>query len=170
MLKADSVTTAAIADNAVETAKIKDGAVTAAKLNNANVFSVYRAGAHTSDATAKVVPYETVIKDPNGLFNTSNSRFTAPIAGYYQFNASAGNISASGTLMNCRLRINGDNAKSTIGETSSPTTSGNIRTVNAMLYLEANDYVEVLYIGGGGSVMYAGADTCYFNGFMITAE
>ena len=93
------------------------------------------------------VLYGNSVTARNGTGSTAyaNSRFTAPVAGWYFFSASynaTANSDADGTLS---LGINGSHSN-LISSTSTPSTSGhtyNPHFCSGTAYLAAGDYVEV---------------------------
>lgn len=136
--------------------------MTPQKSSNPYKFSAYRNAALNSASSYTKVAFDTELFDTNNDFNTTNARYTAPVTGYYLFNAVAGNSVAGGTAQFIALYKNGSRIK--LGNGNSATTSGQSCTVAALVKLNAGDYVEVFFIGGSGSTMNVGADTCYFDG------
>lgn len=166
-LKTGAVDNAAVlANDVVETAKIKDAAVTPAKWTNPYKFYAYRSAAHNSSGTAAKVPYESELYDSNSNFSTANNDYTAPVAGFYDFHATAGNTAAASTPMQIILYKNG--SAILYGQIIQPGAAGNNLTLSGSLQLAANDVIDVRFVGGGGSVMYTGATTCYFQGHLFT--
>lgn len=135
--------------------------------DNPYKFSVYRAAAHTSSsALPTTITHDTKLFDTSSAFNTSNGRYTAPVSGYYYFNAMAGNTVASGTIMYCSFFVNGVAAKN--GAVDTPT-AGNTRfVVSGLIFLNAGDYIDHRFQGGGGSVMATNRDNCYFEGYLVS--
>jgi len=160
------VDTNSLATEAVETAKIKDAAVTPAKWTNPYKFYAYRSAAHNSSGTAAKVPYESELYDSNSNFSTANNDYTAPVAGFYDFHATAGNTAAASTPMQIILYKNG--SAILYGQIIQPGAAGNNLTLSGSLQLAANDVIDVRFVGGAGSVMYTGATTCYFQGHLFT--
>ena len=166
-LKTGAVDNAAVlASDVVETAKIKDAAVTPAKWTNPYKFYAYRSAAHNSSGTAAKVPYESELYDSNSNFSTANNDYTAPVAGFYDFHATAGNTTAASTPMQIILYKNG--SAILYGQIIQPGAAGNNLTLSGSLQLAANDVIDVRFVGGAGSVMYTGATTCYFQGHLFT--
>ena len=166
-MKTGAVDNAAVlASDVVETAKIKDAAVTPAKWTNPYKFYAYRSAAHNSSGTAAKVPYESELYDSNSNFSTANNDYTAPVAGFYDFHATAGNTAAASTPMQIILYKNG--SAILYGQIIQPGAAGNNLTLSGSLQLAANDVIDVRFVGGGGSVMYTGATTCYFQGHLFT--
>jgi hypothetical protein len=142
--------------------------VSAKTLTNPIKFSVYRSAALTSSTSETVIAFDTALFDTgsNVDLTTHKGRFTAPVAGFYYFNAGAGNSLATSTIMYCVFYKNGSAVK--YGDVRTPTAANNILIVCGLLQLAANDYVEVAYIGGGGSTMKVGSSGCYFDGFLVS--
>lgn len=155
-----------IADNLVDTDSIINGAVTPVKWTNPYKFYAYRSAAHDSSGTAAKVPYESELYDSNSNFSTANNDYTAPVAGFYDFHATAGNTAATSTPMQIILYKNG--SAILYGQIIQPGAAGNNLTLSGSLQLAANDVIDVRFVGGGGSVMYTGATICYFQGHLFT--
>lgn len=160
----DAVTTDKVADSAVTTAKIASSAVTPVKWTNPYKFSVYRTAAHTSSTSATKITFDTELFDSNNNFATGT--YTAPVAGFYQFNAIAGNTIATGTQIIAMLYKNG--ALEYYGSTFTAAATASLSTVSALVQLAANDTVEVYFIGGAGSTMLTGKAGCFFQGFLVS--
>ena len=116
------------------------------------------------------VHYGTLISQKGGSnFNTSNYRFTAPVNGFYQFNAqwvANDNSDNDGTLSLC---INGSTTN-LAGSSSMSNTGANYdaHVVSGCCYLSANDYMQVKRYSSvsnttRGSYPFGG----YFSGFLI---
>lgn len=146
---------------------IGDGAVTSDKIDFATYprFSAYRNAALNSSDMGAAVPFDTELYDVGGNFNTANGRFVAPVDGDYHFDALVGNTVATNTIMLSQLRVNGVEKKN--GLVFTPNTANNRSPVSADLRLSAGDYVEVWFIGGGGSVISTGESNCWFTGHLI---
>lgn len=142
--------------------------VTSYQLNNPYKFSAYRTAANTTSNTGAVVQYDTELFDTNSNFDitTNKGRYTAPVAGFYYFCGSQGNTAATGTVMYCWIAVNG--VQKIVGDVSSPSVAGNIKTVHGIVQLAAGDYVEIYFIGGNASVGYTGAPNVYFQGFLVS--
>ena len=92
----------------------------------------------------QIVGYGTLKEERGTGYSSSNSRFTAPVAGWYQFNASwsANNkADTDGTFSICR---NGSYTD-LVGSVSMPQTGGSYdgHSVSGCCYLDVNDYVDV---------------------------
>lgn len=142
--------------------------VTPAETSNPYKFSVYRSAALTSTNGDTVIAFDTKIFDTSSNVDvvTNKGRFTATVAGFYYFNAVAGNSAATGTLMRTCLMVNGVLKK--LGSQAIPSNANNLFEVSGLLQLSAGDYVEATFVGGSGSVMQVGANQCYFDGFLVS--
>lgn len=134
------------------------------KIYNPYKFSVYRAAAHNSAGSYTKVDHDTTLYDTGGNISGSD-KFTAPVAGFYYFNAQAGNTVAGSTAIFSALYKNGAQAR--VGQGANTAAAGSWSNVHGVLQLAANDYVEHYFIGGGGSVMEVGQTKCFFEGFLL---
>ena len=115
------------------------------------------------------VGYATLKEERGSNYNTTTSRFTAPVAGWYQFNASwtaNNNADTDGTFAIC---INGSYTD-LVGSVSMPDTGGSYdgHSVSGCCYLDVNDYVDVrrystVATTTRSSAPYGG----WFSGFLI---
>lgn len=127
----------------------------ASSLNNPYKFSVYQATQTTiPNATWTKVGLQTKLFDTGSNFDaTTNSRFTAPVAGFYQFNGVVTCYLSGTTAENtvCALYKNGSTLKngSQITLPTSPANAGT--TVSGLFQLAAGDYVELWVYQAQGS-------------------
>lgn len=135
-------------------------------------FSAY-AGAATSvaNATWTKIAFNTEEFDTNSNYDTSTSRFTPTVAGYYQVNATLGfgGMTSGGAFLS--IYKNGSSFK--YGNLYTASAVGILSTVNTLVYLNGTtDYLEIYgYQGSGtsknttsGSVIDA-----YFQASMVRA-
>lgn len=134
-------------------------------------FSVYRVAAWTTGNGAGVIcVFDTKDYDTGTNYSTSTGKFTAPITGYYRFNASVQYANPSaGTVIITSLCVNSVTVETrrlqeaVVGSTGNHTQSG-----TAKLLLTAGDYVCVTArssgVAGGGA-----AGVTYFQGELISA-
>lgn len=133
-------------------------------------FRVYRNASYTTTGTNTLIrmPYDAKNFDTgsNVDITTNPGRFTAPIAGFYQFNARWGTGSASSNINNIALFKNGSEVSrgNFLQYTSNP--MGNV--VSDLLQLSINDYVEVFYSSNGNVVADVGSPYNYFSGFLLS--
>ncbi len=116
----------------------------------------------------QTVSYPNFVNQRGSSYNASTSRFTAPISGWYQFNASwtaTSNSDADGTFSISINGLTGD----LIGSVSMPDT-GTLRghSVSGCAYLAAGDYAQVIRYSTvstttRGAVYYSGN----FSGYLI---
>ena len=167
---ANSVVAAAITDSNVTTAKIADANITQAKLasnvvGNGPAFSAY-ASTTTSipNNTPTKINLVTEDHDTNNNYNTSGSRFTPSVAGYYQISASVygdpppaflqAMIYKNGSLFRGGSHINGQIYQS---------------NTSALVYLNGStDYIELYatHAAGGAITIPASAYGTFMTGFL----
>jgi hypothetical protein len=138
-------------------------------IKNDHKFFVYRAAAHTSNSSFTLIQFDTKVFDTgtNIDVTTNKGRFTAPIAGFYMFMGVAGNTAATSTQMGLQLYKNG--SVQLDGTIIDPSLNvGTYLSLAGMLQLNANDYVELYFVGGAGSTMGVGQQNCFFQGFLIS--
>lgn len=176
-LKAGAVDVAAVlADNVVTTAKILDDNVTAPKIvgidksnlttdSNPYKFRVYRnAAANTGNGAFAQIVFDSEHFDTNNNFATGT--YTAPVAGFYQFNYTVGmTINASDTY-DTALYVNGNEYSRGFRD--------NVNTVEVsgtgadLVQLAANDTVDVrARAAGGARALVTGATRTHFSGFLV---
>lgn len=132
-------------------------------------FSVYRAATMTSSASLTLIQFDTKTFDTGNNFSTTTSLFTAPIAGFYHFEARCGNTVASGAAIYCALYVNGSITNGAVGSGANTAPAGTQSNVSALFQLGAGDTVSVYFIGGGGSAVSVGQPNVYFHGFFVSA-
>jgi hypothetical protein len=163
-----TITAPNLADKRVFFAPNSSVSLPSNQLLNPIKFSVYRLAALNSAAGDIAVAFDAKLFDTGSNVDivTNKGRFTAPVAGFYQFSGTAGNSSATATIMRTSILIN--SALKKIGSSSVPATAGNMFTVSALVQLNLGDYVELGFVGGGGSVMQVGENQCWFTGFLVS--
>jgi hypothetical protein len=153
------------------------------RTNNANSNSIDSNGIFTNTTKPYFFAYSDAVNaslNPNVLcpfnllleyqgpnaYNTSTHRYTAPVAGIYQFNVHVyGNNSTN--LHSFAIRVNGSirSRSSGYGNSQSDTyVSG-----SASFKLTANDYVDVVSSGSGIVNFYGGSQTIYstWSGYLV---
>jgi hypothetical protein len=130
---------------------------------NGPAFSAYQSSAQTlSSLTDTKILFQTEEYDTNSNYDTSNSRFTPTVAGYYQINfAFRVNTTITGTRP--MLYKNGIKYKWG-GESTSSLSAG----VFSLIYLNGTtDYVECYALVGTGQALSTGLDLTWFNGCLV---
>lgn len=132
-------------------------------------FNVYRNAAwSTSAGSFAKVTFDTEVFDTNNNFDsTTNYRYTAPIAGFYQFNASCGVLTNPGSFLIISLYKNG--AEVTRGNQINCNAAAGV-TMNSMLQVSANDYFEIFVYGTNVVAADVGnvAARPAFSGFLVS--
>lgn len=147
----------------ITTAMIADDAVTNAKWTNTYRFSAYRNAALTPSGTQQIT-FDAEDFDIGSNYNTSNGRFTAPIAGTYLFTFTASTANPNRLLMylykNGSAVVRGQDYFSGYGSNAS---------MSSLLNLAANDYVEC-YINTSVQALSvgSGSDRTQFQGFLVS--
>ena len=132
-------------------------------------FNVQAAPNTTLSSSWQKINYDTNLTQRGGSnYSTTNKRFTAPVTGYYQFNASvsfANSSDADGTIT---FWINGA-VPSNTGTVSIADTAGSYdgKMVSACFPLTANDYVECYRYSTVSTTNRSGGWAGNFSGFLI---
>ena len=124
----------------------------AVEVNRQSSFAVV-----SNQATGTVVPFNSEFFDVGNNFSTSTYRFTAPVAGKYQFHWSYGCNYTSNTVYRTYLWINGTRrTDAQLRNDNSKTGSAYSWGSRAMiLSLSANDYVELRASSDNATDFYA---------------
>jgi len=132
-------------------------------------FRAYRNGAQNcGNATLAIVNFDTENYDTGNNFDvtTNVGRFTAPVAGFYQFDSWITYVTGGAGSFRIALYKNG----SIVTSGFQYFTAGNVTTtigVNDVLQLSATDYVEV-YLQGLGGAITTGTANNYFAGRIVS--
>ena len=137
-------------------------------------FRAFRSSS-VSVATSGVVVFDSTSTNIGSNYNTSNGRFTAPVAGMYQFNMQVLLESLSnGNQCECSMFLNGGGTynfgprvKYQADYTGWDGYVSLIGTIS--IYLNASDYVQVSQQSGGTRTIYGNAGGVWstFSGFLI---
>lgn len=135
--------------------------------SNPYKFSAYRSTAWNTTNGGGKVPFNAEEFDTNNNFDsTTNYRYTAPVSGYYQFNACVGFDPGDGAGHITYLWKNGALFKSGSASISYAGPFHRATTVSAFVYAAAGDYFEIYFYGNGSAGNY-NSDT-WFNGFLVS--
>lgn len=131
-------------------------------------FSAYANTATTLASTANTkVTFDVEEYDTNNAF--SSSRFTAPVAGYYQINAS---VFYAATVTGALLTVYKNDAQYKCGNYDTASVGTPIVNVNTIVDLNVGDYVEIQAYNGNGSTAptQVGSAYTYFNGALVAPK
>lgn len=144
------------------------------KTFNPYKFRVHLATGQTiTSNTFTKIPFETRDFDTgsNVDITTNKGRFTAPIAGFYQFNANAENSSGSAARNLISFYKNGvEYSRGNDSQTSAQAIGG--AGISDFIQLAATDYIEVYFQTSGSTIAGTntdGAYATYFSGFLVSA-
>lgn len=145
------------------------GAITATQgVGGTPAFSAYQSSAQsalTSNTWTKIL-YQTEEFDTNANYDTSTSRFTPTVAGYYQVNASVF-WPATTTFSGIRIYKNGSSAKQ--GQWSGSASAGNA-VVSALIYMNGStDYLEIYGNTSTSQTTTASQSEVYFQASLVRA-
>jgi hypothetical protein len=141
---------------------------------NGPVFSAHALSTQTVTSGATVKHnFTTEEYDTNSNYDTSLSRFTATVAGYYQFTCSLRAVGTTVTQVFINLYLNGSDVQRMLNFTPASSTGGITGAVSKPIYLGIGDYVEI-YTGviGTGTLQIGGtsiSNTSNFSGFLVRA-
>ena len=131
---------------------------------------MYRTAAWTTGGGQAKIPYDT--KDFDSGTNVdvvTNSRFVAPVAGFYHFDATGGFVAAfTGDPIYLNIYKNGVNyIQGTVGSTINANTM--TIGVSDTIQLVAGDYIEI-FVQNQSGANKAGATgrSSYFSGFLVS--
>lgn len=170
----NSVPTAAIQANAITTAKLATGSSftpsTAAQIPYK--FSAYKNTGTQTINTGSDTKITFNTEDFDTGSNFASSTFTAPVTGFYWFNASAGyNAVGSGTRLSLQIYKNGSPALK--GDDRNTNAATGTAVVMGMLSLTASDTIELYGTPVGANTVINANDTnanaTKFQGFLMSA-
>lgn len=148
-----------------------NGSITQAKLatgvaGTAPAFSAYQSSAQTVTLNVQTkVLFQTEEFDTNSNYDTSNSRFTPTVAGYYQVNAGV-NVATTATTIALTVYKNGAAFKR-MQSTASATGQCN---GTSLVYMNGStDYIEIYTNLGATQALAADASLTYFQASMVRA-
>lgn len=157
-------------NNSVVTNNVTDAAITPPKWTNPYKFGAYQSALQLNLVanTWTKIELQTEEFDTNSNFaNTVTWRYTVPVSGFYQFNASvAFNVGANGVLYMCALYKNGTELKRGTQAYGNPTQSDSV--VSSHIQLAASDYIELFGFCGSGVTVLNGQTQTYLNGFLVS--
>ena len=137
-------------------------AVTLATLGNGPAFSAWQSSAQTltSNVLTKIL-YQSELWDTNSNYDTSTSRFTPTVAGYYQINAAVCTGASSSQQL---LAIYKNGALYQRNDIPSI----NINQISSIVSLNGStDYIEIYASFGTGQITSANVNLNWFNGALV---
>lgn len=160
-----TIAAAALASNSVTTAKIAAGAVTSTKITLSYGFSAYSTVAQNSgNAAFAKTNFATTEYDIGANYNTGTSTFTAPVAGYYHFDAAV-EANTNTTIWIISLFKNGSEWKRGTDLRFASQSAGGV--VGADAKLTAGDTMDVRIFGNASIGITVTQASCYFMGHFI---
>lgn len=162
--------------NAIQTLKGKSlswtgNTSTGNVITNPYKFRVYKDSAQnaTAGAFAKIAFNKATYDSGSNFDIVTNYRFTAPVAGWYSFQARAGQASATNNVIS--LYKNGSEISRGSQVDTSPisaTATGKYSVVADCIQLAASDYVEVYIFSNNATALDITSATCYFSGYLVS--
>ena len=137
------------------------------KVYNPYKFNYYRNSALTlTSAAFTTLIYDTVTFDTGSNYSNSTGKFTAPVAGFYQFQATINCQTAPATNITLSLFKN----VSTEVARGVQAFSGSVNAVilSALISLSASDTIQVEYFSSSAVAISTGIVT-QFSGFLVSA-
>lgn len=138
-------------------------------LKNPYRFRVYRTAAFTLSAGSFAkVSFDNKDFDPSNNFDAvTNFRYTAPVTGYYQFNAGVGVLTSPGSFLIVSLYRNGAEIER---GTQLNCSAAAASTMNALVSATAGDYFEIYVYGTNAVSADVGnaAARPRFSGFLVS--
>lgn len=119
----------------------------------------------TTDTTRRIMPFQTEATDVGGNYDTTTSRFTAPVAGTYFFQFFC--LQLNNTATHFYFYKNGAQLVPATGDSRAITASLNEGNVagTGLFTLAAGDYVQIYYNSDSGGNVYGGHGG--FSGFLV---
>ena len=126
--------------------------------DNTPAFFAYKTSNQSiSNTTATKVTFESELVDSGSVYDTSNSRFTPAVAGYYIIGAKW-RYDTGTNFSTAQFRVNRNG--SVISKVTFVNDDSSGMTFNQMFYSDADDYFEMFaYQNSGGSVTINGNST-----------
>ncbi len=138
---------------AILTRHIADANITPAKITNAYKFFAYPSSTVAISSATQKVALNTELYDSNSNFDTSTNRYTAPVNGFYHFDAQARlGSTGMGTTENASIGIYKNGSQLLVSEKNNGSGDANRLVtphIGATIQLTAGDYIELYALMGG---------------------
>jgi len=145
------------------------GSLVTTTFTNPYKFSVYKSSAQNSVSGGSIIiNYDVEDFDTSNNIDiiTNKGRFTAPVSGFYQFNAAVAFTAQQSTrTITSLLKNSSIEIKRGLDTNWTPGYSGG--NVNSLIQLNAGDYVEVQFYSGSVAAAINNNNT-WFNGFLVS--
>lgn len=143
------------------------------KTLNPYKFRVYKGSTFASANNSQaVVLFDTKTYDTgsNVDVSTNKGRFTAPVAGFYYFNARIGSSGANGSATRAFAMIykNGSEVSRGLDNLYSASPGFTCAVVADTIQLAANDYIEIYLFTSAATTMQGNTQEAYFSGFLLS--
>ena len=172
-LVASSVTSSALAANSVTNTAITAGNLYASKFYNPYKFSVYLTAAQNSINGFVKVNLDTKLFDTSSNFDAvTNRRFTAPVAGFYQFNWAVGMSSTAATVWQACLYKGLSGGSSSIykyGSLINLSSNYQQSVGTGLVQLGVGDFVELYIYSSAVIALGPSQPGVYLEGFLVSA-
>jgi len=165
-LVASSVTSSALAANSVTNTAITTGNLYASKFYNPyKFFYTIGSAATIVGTTASTLTCTSMQYDTSSNYSTSTGKFTAPISGFYHFNAQIDFFGTTGGWAS--LWKNG--AEYIRGNRQTPASNVTIATsISVVLQLNAGDYIQLGYYSLAATTTENNSAT-FLSGYLVSA-
>ena len=148
--------------------------VTSSMVNEQPAFSAYQSVSQTiSGGVTTKLTFTTKEFDTNSNYDTTNSRFTPTVSGYYQVDACVTFTNATSGEQN-RIQVYKNGSQFKIGSNGTSTSQqGATSIISILIYMNGStDYLEIYMFAtglGGTTLTQAIASTTYFQASMVRA-
>lgn len=136
-----------------------------ASYSNPYKFSAYSTAAqNTGNVAFAKVTFLTEEFDTSGNYATDT--FTAPIAGFYHFDARVGTSGTGGTFILSLFKNGTEFKRGTDERIATQALSG---IISVTVQLAASDTIDIRSYGNAAIAIDVTQPTCYFTGFLVSA-
>jgi hypothetical protein len=133
-------------------------------------FSVYRNAALSVYASATVLVYDSKNFDTGNNFSTSTGKFTAPINGFYWFDAAYNISSGSNAAVYMYFYQNSTDIAVNYGALTTAIQSNESLNLSRLVQMTAGDTLYVQYSNSAGTLgLNVGPQYVWFDGFLVSA-